>query len=103
MIVLLAISLVVESVRRYHLIFLDYCSLWCVYTIFIIVKTRSDAKHAQGARVSEKDEEGNTPLHLVMCFQTSLDNVALIFLLSLPFSHQSLSIFASLLFHSVNF
>ena len=40
------------------------------------MKTRSDAKDAQGARVSEKDEEGNTPLHLVMCFKTSLGNLA---------------------------
>ena len=59
------------------------------------MKTRSDAKHAQGARVSERDEEGNTPLHLVRCLQTSLGNVALYFLLSLslPVSLQFWTIF----------
>ena len=52
--------------RRNHLVFSPIAVFGVGYTISILMKTRSDAKHAQGARVSEKDEEGNTPLHLVM-------------------------------------
>ena len=75
MIPLLAISLVVEEYEEGPL-----SQFSPGYTISILLKTKSDAKRAQGARVSEKDEEGNTPLHLVMCFQTSLGNVACSFI-----------------------